>query len=129
MSTRVIITGAASGIGAATVAELRSRGAQVVGLDLNGDEDAGILACDVRDQDAVDRAVSSAVERLGGGVDVLVNCAGIGIPQSAGYAVLSRLPRRLIDRAMRANVRRMARQGAFDGSQLASDFAARQRSG
>ena len=81
MSARVIVTGAASGIGAAAVEQLRAAGAQVVGLDLH--EGDGILACDVRDQDAVDRAVAAAIERLGG-LDVLVNNAGIGIPQSAG---------------------------------------------
>jgi NAD(P)-dependent dehydrogenase (short-subunit alcohol dehydrogenase family) len=78
---RVIITGAASGIGAATAAALRERGAQVVGLDLKADDE--IVACDVTDQKSVDRAMREAVERLGGGADALVNCAGIGLPQSA----------------------------------------------
>jgi NAD(P)-dependent dehydrogenase (short-subunit alcohol dehydrogenase family) len=78
---RVLITGAAGGIGSAAAAELRSRGAQVIGLDLEaGDE---IIACDVRDQASVDAAVAEAIERLGG-LDVLVNNAGIGTPQSAG---------------------------------------------
>lgn len=81
MSQRVIITGAASGIGEATVRALRERGAQVVGLDLQAGED--IVACDVTDQAAVDGAVAEATKRLGGGVDALVNCAGIGLPQSA----------------------------------------------
>jgi NAD(P)-dependent dehydrogenase (short-subunit alcohol dehydrogenase family) len=82
MSYRIVITGAASGIGAATIPSLRKRGAQVVGLDVNaGGED--VLVCDVRDQASVDRAVEEAIERLGG-LDVLINCAGIGDPQSAG---------------------------------------------
>lgn len=81
MSKRVIITGAASGIGAATAQELRRQGARVVGLDLHAGPD--VIACDVRDQDAVDRAVAEAVGRLGG-LDVLINNAGIGLPQSAG---------------------------------------------
>jgi len=76
----VIITGAAGGIGAATAEALRGRGAQVVGLDLNAADD--LVACDVTDQQSVDKAVAGAVERLGG-LDALVNCAGIGIPQSA----------------------------------------------
>lgn len=80
MAERVLITGAASGIGAATAAELRRQGAQVVGLDLNAGE--GIAACDVTDQSSVDAAVAAAIEQLGG-LDALVNCAGIGIPQSA----------------------------------------------
>jgi NAD(P)-dependent dehydrogenase (short-subunit alcohol dehydrogenase family) len=82
VSARVLITGAAGGIGAAAVAELRSRGARVVGLDLHGDGE-DLLACDVRDQAAVDRAVAEAIERLGG-LDVLINNAGVGHPQSAG---------------------------------------------
>ena len=78
---RVLITGASSGIGAAAMAELRSRGAQVAGLDIAPSE--GVIACDVRDQGSVDAAVAEAVERLGG-LDVVVNCAGVGNPQSAG---------------------------------------------
>jgi NAD(P)-dependent dehydrogenase (short-subunit alcohol dehydrogenase family) len=83
MSARVAVTGAASGIGAATCAELRSRGARVVGLDLNRGDGGDIVACDVRDQASVDAAVGEAVERLGG-LDVLINNAGIGPAQSAG---------------------------------------------
>ena len=80
MSARVVITGASGGIGATTVAMLRRRGARVVGLDLVAGDD--VIACDVRDQASVDTAVAEAVERLGG-LDVLINCAGIGDPQSA----------------------------------------------
>jgi NAD(P)-dependent dehydrogenase (short-subunit alcohol dehydrogenase family) len=81
MSRRVILTGAASGIGAAAASQLRERGAHVVGLDRNA---AGehVIACDIRDQDAVDAAVREAVDRLGG-LDVLVNNAGVGFPQKA----------------------------------------------
>jgi NAD(P)-dependent dehydrogenase (short-subunit alcohol dehydrogenase family) len=84
MSTRVAITGAASGIGAAAAAELRSRGARVIGLDVNASE-PDVIECDVRDQASVDRAVADAIGRLGG-LDVLINNAGIGLAQSAGAA-------------------------------------------
>lgn len=83
MSARVLVTGAAGGIGAATVEALRARGAHVVGLDVNPRE--GVIACDVRDQAAVDGAVAEAVARLGG-LDVLINNAGVGMAQSAGHA-------------------------------------------
>ena len=82
MSPRVVITGAAGAIGGAAIEGLRARGAQVVGLDLAavGDD---VIACDVTDQESVDAAVASAIEHLGG-LDVLINCAGVGLPQSAG---------------------------------------------
>jgi NAD(P)-dependent dehydrogenase (short-subunit alcohol dehydrogenase family) len=80
---RVLLTGAAGGIGTATAAELRERGARVVGLDLMAGPD--IVACDVRDQVSVDNAVAEAIGRLGG-LDVLINNAGLGLPQSAGAA-------------------------------------------
>jgi NAD(P)-dependent dehydrogenase (short-subunit alcohol dehydrogenase family) len=83
MSARVIVTGAAGGIGGAASAALRARGARVVGLDLVADADRGILACDVREQASVDQAVATAIEQLGG-LEVLINNAGIGIPQRAG---------------------------------------------
>src|SRR3954452_22297265 len=84
MAARVIITGAASGIGAAATEQLRARGAQVVGLDINVSGD--LVACDVREQESVERAVAEAIERLGGGVDVLVNNAGVGFAESAELA-------------------------------------------
>jgi NAD(P)-dependent dehydrogenase (short-subunit alcohol dehydrogenase family) len=80
LSKRVIITGAASGIGAATATALLGRGAQVVGLDLNALD--GIIACDVRAQSSVDAAIETALDELGG-ADALINCAGIGLVQSA----------------------------------------------
>jgi NAD(P)-dependent dehydrogenase (short-subunit alcohol dehydrogenase family) len=80
---RVLLTGAAGGIGTATAAELRERRARVVGLDLLAGPD--IVACDVRDQAGVDKAVAEAIGRLGG-LDVLINNAGLGLPQSAGAA-------------------------------------------
>ena len=81
MSQCVIITGAASGIGEATAEDLRERGAKVVGLDLKADGE--VVACDVTNQESVDKAVAEAIRRLGGELDALVNCAGIGLPQSA----------------------------------------------
>lgn len=73
---RIFVTGAASGIGAATVELLRKEGAQVVGTDIT-DAD-GILRCDVTDPASVGEAMAAAVEQLGG-LDVCVNVAGINI--------------------------------------------------
>ncbi|NYJ07199.1 SDR family NAD(P)-dependent oxidoreductase [Petropleomorpha daqingensis] len=75
-----LVTGGASGIGAATAAHLQERGARVAVLDRDpaGAPD-GVLAlgCDITDSGAVDLAVASVVDRLGG-LDVVVNNAGIG---------------------------------------------------
>ncbi|HEX8204799.1 MAG TPA: SDR family NAD(P)-dependent oxidoreductase [Solirubrobacteraceae bacterium] len=77
-----IVTGAGGAIGSALCEALRSRGWDVVGLDLA--EGDGIIACDVTDDASVARAVPEAIERLGGRLDALVNNAGLGGPASAG---------------------------------------------
>jgi NAD(P)-dependent dehydrogenase (short-subunit alcohol dehydrogenase family) len=71
---RAIVTGGLSGIGAATTALLRSRGAQVAVLDR---EPAADVTVDVRDAESVEAALASAAELLGGPADVLVASAGI----------------------------------------------------
>lgn len=77
---RALVTGGASGIGAAIAAKLTQGGAAVAALDVNvnqlPDEVIGVQA-DVTDDAAVQRAVSEAVEKLGG-LDILINNAGIG---------------------------------------------------
>lgn len=75
-----VVTGGASGIGAATAALLVERGARVAVLDREVGSvpaDTTALACDVADTAAVERAIGAAVEELGG-LDVVVNNAGIG---------------------------------------------------
>jgi len=78
---RVLVTGAGGGIAQATIAALQAGGAIVVGVDLRAGD--GILAGDVREPDAMRAVVASAVSRLGG-LDILINCAGIGTVQDAG---------------------------------------------
>jgi NAD(P)-dependent dehydrogenase (short-subunit alcohol dehydrogenase family) len=77
---RVLVTGALGGFGRAITAELEHRGAHVAGIDLEGDADREVLACDITDAGRVEDAVAEAAERLGG-IDVLVNNAGIGTAQ------------------------------------------------
>ena len=75
-----LVTGGASGIGAAVVRELASRGAQVAVLDRDpGDPEHAALSipCDISDPAAVDAAVAAVVARFGR-LDVVVNNAGIG---------------------------------------------------
>lgn len=75
-----IVTGGASGIGARTVHLLRECGAEAVVLDRDiAGVGAGIPAfrCDVTDDAGVDRAVTDVAERFGG-IDIVINNAGIG---------------------------------------------------
>jgi NAD(P)-dependent dehydrogenase (short-subunit alcohol dehydrogenase family) len=75
-----LVTGGASGIGAATARLLLERGARVAVLDRQPDSapDGSLpLSCDVTDAGQVDQAATAAAERLGG-VDIVVNNAGIG---------------------------------------------------
>lgn len=77
---RALITGGASGIGLATARLLRAEGAQVAVLDLAArppeDLDCYVRA-DIGDDASVTAAVGEAISALGG-LDVLVNNAGIG---------------------------------------------------
>ncbi|WP_439592858.1 SDR family NAD(P)-dependent oxidoreductase [Microbacterium sp.] len=72
--TRALVTGGASGLGAATAARLTSDGIEVVRVDLSGDCD---VVLDVTDEDAVAAAVPHV-----GPIDILVNSAGIVGPNA-----------------------------------------------
>ena len=75
-----LVTGGASGIGAAIAARLQEGGAKVAALDLNPEEAAADLLavrCDVSDDASVRAAVQRVAAELGG-LDILVNNAGIG---------------------------------------------------
>ncbi|MFB7944214.1 SDR family NAD(P)-dependent oxidoreductase [Kitasatospora phosalacinea] len=77
---RAIVTGGASGIGLATARLLAGRGAAVAVLDLDVSRlppPLKGLTADVADDASVRAAVAAAAEVLGG-IDVLVNNAGIG---------------------------------------------------
>lgn len=74
---RVLVTGAANGIGRASALMFQEMGARVVGLDLKGSENSfPIMNCDLNVEAEIVQAVASAVSVLGG-IDILVNNAGI----------------------------------------------------
>ncbi|GAA4186306.1 SDR family oxidoreductase [Gryllotalpicola kribbensis] len=78
---RVIVTGGASGLGAAVVAALQARGATPVVLDRAPSERADVAQrqVDVSDSAAVEQAVADVRAELGG-IDAVVTAAGIDRP-------------------------------------------------
>jgi NAD(P)-dependent dehydrogenase (short-subunit alcohol dehydrogenase family) len=72
-----VVTGGASGIGAAAANILADRGADVAVLDLNPDGAKFGFRCDVSNDDEVKAAIDAVAVQFGG-IDVLVNNAGIG---------------------------------------------------
>ncbi|MDQ1106388.1 NAD(P)-dependent dehydrogenase (short-subunit alcohol dehydrogenase family) [Nocardioides zeae] len=83
VDTAAIVTGAASGLGAATASALAAQGATVFGLDLPGSLESApavdgvtYVPTDVTDPEQVAAAVATAAE--GAPLRTVVNCAGIG---------------------------------------------------
>ncbi|MGY2487395.1 SDR family oxidoreductase [Cupriavidus sp. CP313] len=70
----VVITGSASGMGAAVRQRMLADGCRVIGIDLR---DADILA-DLSSQQGRAAAIDAVLSRSGGRIDQLVCCAGLG---------------------------------------------------
>lgn len=111
---RAVVTGGCSGIGLTAAQAMLAAGARVVIADINGQgEDvvrselehydkgrAAFVQCDVSDSELVKAACATAVEALGG-IDILVNSAGI----SAGLgAPMESIPAELWKRVIDVNL-------------------------
>jgi NAD(P)-dependent dehydrogenase (short-subunit alcohol dehydrogenase family) len=92
---RVIVTGGASGIGAATVERFAAEGAAVLSADIDG----GDVEMDVTSSAGVAAAIAEAVGRLGG-LDVAVCNAGVSI-----VGELATLDESAWDRGMAVNLK------------------------
>jgi NAD(P)-dependent dehydrogenase (short-subunit alcohol dehydrogenase family) len=98
-----VVTGGASGIGAATVAALQAAGARVASLDVGASTAADVsITTDVADEAQVVASVARAADALGG-IDIAVVNAGIG-----GMSPLLEMQAAEWDRVMAVNLR-----GAF----------------
>jgi NAD(P)-dependent dehydrogenase (short-subunit alcohol dehydrogenase family) len=88
--TKAIITGGASGLGQAVAEDIVAAGGRVALLDVNAaagqalasklGERASFIETDVTSEAAVNAAVAAASQAMGG-INVAVNCAGVGWPK------------------------------------------------
>ena len=81
----IVVTGSASGIGAATRARLESDGNDVIGVDLRNAEVTADLATPVGRA----AAITAVLQATGGRVDGLVVCAGVGPETEPWSAIVS----------------------------------------
>ncbi|MGR3495041.1 SDR family oxidoreductase [Citreimonas sp.] len=86
-----IVTGAARGIGRGVAEHLAARNWRVAALDVDFDDDGPgrQVRCDVSDESAVRAAFGALADMLDGGLDLLVNNAGIADPETGPVEELS----------------------------------------
>jgi NAD(P)-dependent dehydrogenase (short-subunit alcohol dehydrogenase family) len=83
MTRTYVVTGSASGIGAATRAALEAQDARVIGIDLRDAE----VAADLSTPAGRTRAAEAAIDAADGTVDAVIACAGISAPLPATVAI------------------------------------------
>lgn len=82
----IAITGAASGIGAATAKQLIDAGHRVIGIDIQNSD----IVADLATPDGRQAAIDQILETCGGTLDGLVPCAGLsGLPGRPGSLLVS----------------------------------------
>jgi NAD(P)-dependent dehydrogenase (short-subunit alcohol dehydrogenase family) len=113
-----IVTGAGQGLGRAIALEMARQGARAIAVvDLNGDSaaesatlvrelgpEAEAITCDLRDPGQIRGMVDTTVERFGG-LDVLVNNAGIIESHLTGECAVDTLPEEVWEAVYETNLR------------------------
>jgi NAD(P)-dependent dehydrogenase (short-subunit alcohol dehydrogenase family) len=96
----VLVTGGATGLGAAVVDACLAAGARVASLDVKPTEVPGVVSqlVDLADTAAASAATAAAIEELSG-LDAVVTCAGIDVP-----APLAALPAEAWERVVAVNL-------------------------
>ncbi|HOO44049.1 MAG TPA: SDR family oxidoreductase [Bacillota bacterium] len=90
MSKVIVVSGASSGIGKATAEHLTEKGYQVIGLSRTYPKEKyqyDYVLCDLALEADIDRAIEE-IEKKVDHIDVLINCAGIGISGAVEYTSL-----------------------------------------
>lgn len=109
-----LVTGGASGLGAATAARLQDQGANVVVVDQRASDDTSVtsVVADVTDETGVQEAIDRAMEL--GPLRVVVNCAGIATAERA-VGKAGPLPLERFERVIAVNL-----IGTFNVTRLAA---------
>lgn len=78
---KAVVTGAGSGIGLEIASQLKQQGAEVIGLDIEQGQLAGVgtfVRCDISDEQSVTDAAKEISKLWGKSLDILINNAGMG---------------------------------------------------
>lgn len=75
MARTYVVTGAASGIGAATAEKLRAAGNEVIGVDLQGSD----VNADLSNDEGRQAMADAVAEKSGGKIDAIVAVAGVSV--------------------------------------------------